>query len=40
MLREGEGDLTGVILMHAFWSEVPGPERLDVPLPAQARPRT
>ncbi|MEV0694066.1 hypothetical protein [Streptomyces sp. NPDC050388] len=29
MLREKERDLTGVILTHAFWSEVPGPERLD-----------
>ncbi|MGW0494768.1 hypothetical protein ACWD0Z_04845 [Streptomyces sp. NPDC003007] len=23
-------DLTGVILTHAFWSEVPGPERIEV----------
>ncbi|WP_435835383.1 hypothetical protein [Streptomyces avermitilis] len=29
MLRERERDLTGVILTHAFWNEVPGPERLD-----------
>ncbi|MFE7854368.1 nucleic acid-binding protein [Streptomyces sp. NPDC057403] len=28
-LREKERDLTGAILTHAFWSEVPGPERLD-----------
>jgi hypothetical protein len=29
VLRERERDLTGVILTHAFWSEVPGPERLE-----------
>ncbi|MGC4987296.1 nucleic acid-binding protein [Streptomyces sp. DT193] len=29
VLREKERDLTGVILTHAFWGEVSGPERLD-----------
>ncbi|WP_019074346.1 hypothetical protein [Streptomyces hokutonensis] len=29
VLREKERDLTGVILTHAFWNDIPGPERLD-----------